>query len=277
MTKVNLDKLSAAQLVLIHNAVTTGAQVKKFESQPKALARTLYVLGANALTLEQGARLAGLLPAEDAAPAEKVLVRTQEWPYAKAVGPEPKAYDPASIRQATNLVNGETVSVANVHGPVRAVDGDPEAAARKVAAEAVAPLKAARKAATPQVAALPGVTPLGLKEVARPHVEAARKFLTALDGKDAAEVALTREQSQLLGALVDCKALSATPLDARAGVWVKYKAIHESDTPHNLAKGQLPGLTGALRRRGFIELRGSSANGEVQVTAAGLAFYLRRS
>jgi len=96
------QKFSASQLVLIHNAVTTGAQVKKFESQGKAMARTLHALGANSLTLEQGARLAGLLPAETV----------------------PAPYDPATLHQAVNLVNGETVSVAKLHGPTRAVEGD---------------------------------------------------------------------------------------------------------------------------------------------------------
>jgi len=164
----------------------------------------------------------------------------------KAV-PAPKqlTYDPASIRQAVNLVNGETVSVANLHGPVRAVDGAPEKAARKAAAEAVAPLKAAREAAAVQVPATPAVAPAGSS-------------------------ALTPEQTRLLVALIDCKALADKPLHARVGVWVRYKALHDSETPHNLAKGQLPGLTGALRRKGMIELRGSSANGEVRLTAAAL-------
>ena len=201
--------------------------------------------------------------------AEKVLVRTEAWPFAKAVPVYDEAtspagwrapdalYNPADKFQATNLINGETVSVANLHDPIRTVEGDPVKAARKAATKTVKASKAAAKAATKLDAQI-GRKPA--KPAAAP-VKAAAK----VNGD------LSEDQMRLLTALVDCKAFGDKPLAKRVGVWIKYKAIHDSDTPHNLPKGKLPSATGVLRRHGFLDIRGSSSNGEIMLTAAGLA------
>ncbi len=111
----DLSKLSAAKLVLVHNA--TGAKAaKKFESAPRGLERTVVALRAMGVSAEDAARKAGLLP---------------------ATGKD----------QAVNLVTGQVVSVANLHDPLRKVDGDPAKAAKRVARAVVAPMKLARLAA----------------------------------------------------------------------------------------------------------------------------------
>lgn len=189
-------------------------------------------------------------------------------------------YDPASLKQATNLVNGAPVSVANLHPPVRSVAGDPEKAARKAARASTAGLQAARKAAAKMDRAI-GSAPavrnrreVGVRPVRKPAAQPAASMAAVRPA--AVPGALSEAQLRLLGALIDARAFNDLPLAERAGVWIKYKALHDTNTPHNLAKGQLPGLTGGLRRRGLIDIRGNSATGEVQVTLAGLTAYLHR-
>ena len=66
------------------------------------------------------------------------LAKTYAVKASAATEPPPAApaapYDPASLKQATNLMNGETVSVATLHPPVRRVAGDPVKAAREAVA-----------------------------------------------------------------------------------------------------------------------------------------------
>jgi hypothetical protein len=200
------------------------------------------------------------------------------------MGPKPgretlKRSERQFVPTATDAVSGAPVELRSLHGPVRTVEGDPEKAAAKIAKDSVKELRQARlERQTAKVAkrarqAATTTEKVLVRTEAWPYAKAAEApaVPTAPPVKAPAKTdGLTAEQTRLLVALIDCKALAGKPLHERAGEWVKYKAIHDSDTPHNLAKGQLPGLTGALRRRGMIELRGSSANGEVRLTAAAL-------
>jgi hypothetical protein len=181
--------------------------------------------------------------------------------------------------------------------------------------------KPAKKVPTPQVEALPGMTPLGLPvtvevpvegtredepvpawvptakpvtplhDFAEVKVEALPDAVTAiLERSKAADAAapvatpkaarkpaapksdaLSDEHVRFLIALLDAKVWAEMGLsrEARVGVWVPFKAIHDSNTPHNLPNGKLPGLTGGLRRRGLIDT-GWEKQITVQLTQAGL-------
>jgi hypothetical protein len=68
------------------------------------------------------------------------------------------------------------------------------------------------------------------------------------------------------------------PLSERAGHWVHYEAVHDSDAPHGLTKGQMPATTGSARKRGLIEIAGTWEIGmpgprklAIRLTPAGLA------
>ena len=180
---------------------------------------------------------------------------------------------------------------------------------------------------TPQVPALPGMTPLGLPEakptplgvkaVAAPFVAEARAFVQNLDkpaplglppgegvrGFDPAKADALRNSNadvDKVPAYTEKKAPKATKVDCglmltvalltakvwrekglrpqeRVGVWVHFDAVHESDPPHTLTKGQLPASTGAARKRGLIETGWTNEVGlpgprkiAVRLTAAGL-------
>lgn len=77
------------------------------------------------------------------------------------------------------------------------------------------------------------------------------------------------DQIRLLNALVDCKALTSAPIEQRVGLWVRSAAVHDSETPHNLPMRQVPGVMGALRRRGLVECGWDKA-ATVRLTQAGL-------
>lgn len=111
----DIAKFSAAKLVQVFNAVTAGAPVKKFESQPKALARTLVEIEKAGLTIEKALnRVALMTPPAIAAELPPVTV--------------------------LNLVNGATLPrLTALHSPLRQVDGDPEKAARKAVKAKLAP------------------------------------------------------------------------------------------------------------------------------------------
>jgi hypothetical protein len=132
--------------------------------------------------------------------------------------PKP-AYDPASKHQAINLMDGQPVSVANLHPPVRTVAGDLEKVARKAMRKAApkAPAKAARKALA--------------NAAAKPTAPKAMKTAAAKPAKPApANGALSPEQARLLIALVNCKALAGKPLNDRARIWIRYKCIFAAST-----------------------------------------------
>jgi len=280
-----LDKLSAAQLVKVFNAVTDREKpVRKFESHARALALTIAELDRMNVTAPVAMARAGLaVPVNVPLAALKKAVADGVERHGAVVEVRAAAFVPTAI----DAVSGNIVELRSLHGPIRTVEGDPEKAAAKIAKDSVKELRQARlereaakvaKRARTRLGHLAAPAPanstgpflgiVGLKRPSEaPATPAPASKPVSLAG---AAQGLTPEQDRLLMALIDCKALTDKPLKERAGVWVKYKAIHDSNTPHNLAKGQLPGLTGALRRRGMIELRGNSANGEVCVTTTGL-------
>ena len=130
-----LATFSAAKLVLVYNAVTTDKPVKKFESQPRALERTLAEL--NRLGLSEADALAKLNPAPAAAPAAAVT-RVDFLSQVRDI-----LTAPAAPRTVTDAVSGETLPrPASVHGRLRLVEGSPEKAARVVADQAVVALRA---------------------------------------------------------------------------------------------------------------------------------------
>ncbi len=134
MSGFDISTLSAAKLAMLFNAVTTGAPVKKFESTPRALEHTRAELAAAGVTATEAARRVGLLPG----PAATKPAAPQ---------PAPEATRAPGAFEAMDLVTGRVVPLRSLHDPLRRVDGDPEKAARKVAAAAVAHYRAARQPA----------------------------------------------------------------------------------------------------------------------------------
>lgn len=183
---------------------------------------------------------AGSIEAE--APAEKVLVRTEEWPFAKVLAGVDAALDP-------NRTAGGDVAI-----PATPAVKAARTRSRRARTE-MAKAELQRIADSLPAAVAPAAKP-GCKPAAAP----------------APAGALSDDQVRLLTALVDAKAFKEKGLRRaeRAGVWIKYRAIHDSDAPHNLPKGKLPGLTGGLRRQGYLDIRGNSSNGEIMVTQKGL-------
>jgi hypothetical protein len=80
------------------------------------------------------------------------------------------------------------------------------------------------------------------------------------------------EAAQVLKALFRSPALRDTPEGDRAGHWVDYKTINESDAPHGLAARRVPGYMAGLQRRGLVECRmDKPGNFSAKMTAAGVA------
>jgi hypothetical protein len=346
-----LEKLSAAQLVKVFNAVTDREKpVKKFESHARALALTTAELDRMGVAAPVALARAGLpVPADtDAAAYDLAQAEsTHAWPeqddaaepvaeapklltYAPApvcanceapltaenmqagsslchacagrnisasvekpglrsagrsprLGPKPGREtlkkSQAHVPTAINAINGETVELRSLHGPVRTVEGDPEKAARKVASAAVAELRKARKAKAAEPAekvlvrtetwpyakavTVPAVEPAPAAEPVS-KAAAPRKAPTPATG------ALSPDHILFLKALRDAKVFAGKPVEARVGQWVKYGAVHDSDSPHNLPKGRMPGLTRVVRHRGLIDIRVEGRTLETCLTAAGL-------
>jgi hypothetical protein len=166
----------------------------------------------------------------------KALVRTEEWPYAKAVTMLPRP--------------------------------------------------------TPQVPALPGMTPLGLPAGVVVDDQGAKVEIAKISGDTlaaAAAAALPKASPQaalktdyglaLTSALATAKVwlTKGLALSDRAGVWVHFDAVHESNVPHGLSKGQMPASTGNARKRGLIDVAWSDEVGlgkprklAVRLTGTGL-------
>jgi len=129
---------------------------------------------------------------------------------------------------------------------------------------------------TPQVAALPGMAPMGFVALARealatgngnidlpaPAPKAAAKPAAAASTEE-----LPAPHRALLVHLAHAKAFKV-PLAQRADVPVLWKeAAYESAKPHGLDTHRLPGLSSALSKRGLIAYEGKK---HVKVTRAGL-------
>jgi hypothetical protein len=299
-----LNDLSAAKLVKVFNAITDGKPVRKFEAQRTGIKRVRAEMERLGISEADALARAGMPVPAPAAPAElpematlraalltdpnvrigaavlrdvardreaeKVLVRTEAWPYAKAVTETELPPD-----GPVDLITGKQLPPMRgvQNDPIRKAEGDPKKAARKVAKEAVAKLRTARETGVKRLSGRGLRAALKATEVPEVSPAPAPRKAKAPAPKATASAApggLAPEHKRLLTALINCKALADKPLTERAGAWVKYKAIHDSSAPHGLDNHRLPGLTRALRIRGLIDLRGSSANGEVCVTAAGL-------
>jgi hypothetical protein len=115
---------------------------------------------------------------------------------------------------------------------------------------------------TPQVPALPGMTPLGIKPAKAPQA-------AKVDYGLALTIALAK---------ANVWAEKGLRLEERAGHWVPFESVHDSLLPHGLTKGQMPAATGNARKRGLIDVAwsdqigmGRPRRGMIKLTAAGLA------
>jgi hypothetical protein len=80
------------------------------------------------------------------------------------------------------------------------------------------------------------------------------------------------EAALVLKALFRSPALRDTPAADRAGHWVDYKTINESDAPHGLAARRVPGYMAGLQRRGLVECRmDKPGKFSAKMTSAGVA------
>ena len=130
--------------------------------------------------------------------------------------------------------------------------------------------KPAKPKPTPQVAAMPGMTPMGFAPAP------AAKPDGVPGGAAVTETDLPAPQRALLVHLLNATAHGDTPTAERVGKRLFWKAAaYESTTPHGLPPRQLPGVSNALRKRGLIELEwheeGKRKGHGVALTAAGLA------
>jgi len=83
-------------------------------------------------------------------------------------------------------------------------------------------------------------------------------------------------QLAVLKALAGAKSLEDKAVNERAGVWIVFADVHDSNDPHNLPKPAVPGVAGALKKKHLIETDwGKDGNGKraviVALTAAGIA------
>jgi hypothetical protein len=139
-----------------------------------------------------------------------------------------------------------------------------------------------RKKPTPQVPALPGVTPLGLRPAAvLAHCEALTGLAPAAPVAEpvpAPVVAPKPAPAAEPGLLPDAhlRVLVAVydhpDCAGQADAWVLYPTLNDSPTPHALPPRQVPGVLNALQRRGLIvTAMATKTKSKLSLTPAGVA------
>jgi hypothetical protein len=88
--------------------------------------------------------------------------------------------------------------------------------------------------------------------------------------------AISDRQLAVLNALLGVKTLEDKAINERAGEWVPFADLNDSNNPHNLPAPALPGITGALKRKNLVETAwGKDWEGKrsviITITAAGIS------